>query len=139
MSSQPSWRYHTSLSQKVVSSKYSICWSFVRLVFWFWLSSFSLVLEIYQCFLHIAQNGDGVVLHFWRSFAPYAILIFHAALKTTYFMKLNKCTLKNIIKMFKLFELQLEEDMVRREDWSFNQHFIFLKKDQKFSISRPNN
>ena len=37
-----------------------------------------------------------------------------------------------------MFEFQLEKDMVGREDYSFSQ-FLFFKKDEKFSISRPHN
>ena len=46
---------------------------------------------------------------FRRGFAPYAILIFHTALKTTYFTKFNEVHFQKNLKMLKMFEFQLEK------------------------------
>ena len=42
-------------------------------------------------------------------------------------------------KLFNIFEFQLEKRHGRRKRLKFQSAFLSFKKDQKFSISRPNN
>ena len=125
---QPSWRYYTNYSQSFASSKYSICWSFLSLVFWLWLSSFCLVLKIYKSFY--IQNSSCKPRRLFtfldRGFAPYAILIFHAALKRKYFMKSIEVHLQKDKKCSKFLNSIWRKDMVGGEDWSFSQFFYLF-------------
>ena len=74
-----------------------------------------------------------------EGFAPYATLIFHSALKTTFSWNPTMWTLKKIKKTAQNFWIPAGKGHGRRKRLRFNQFFLKKKKDRKLSISRPNN